>query len=515
MRKLLTLLLFFGSITVYAQVPQPAIFSIKCYGGNGEDDVWHQVTKTDDGGFIIAYQTGSVYGSIDSFCSTPNPGIIFQKYNSDASVLEWTRCITNSGDTFLAYMFPQPDSSVVFGGCFSAADGFYICKQNATGSIIWSHSYSTWCSLLIRDMIKTDDGGYLMYGEIHYTDINFPIHYGDWTHADLAVMKLDSAGNKVFSKVFGGTNDEMARKVLNAPDSGFYIIGTTYSNDYDCTGNHGGSTDSADVYILRLNKNGNIIWHRDFGGTAHDFGEYAYPDGRGGVLIGATAGSHNGNVAHKINVNNYEIWVLDIDSNGIIVFENCFGGGEDEKTFAICQATDNSIWIAGYNFKTSGVEVDTAFGNYDAWFVHADSVGNFINSKVIGTRLFDQGNMIYPLSNGNVIAGGSYDTLGNMLNRWYGGLDAFLVIFTPFTTNVIPTNIQSNIYISPNPANSYFTINIDNCNLKIMNTYGSYIYSINITNNTQIQVRDWKKGLYILEITDETGYKTYDKLIIQ
>ncbi len=148
------------------------------------------------------------------------------------------------------------------------------------------------------------------------------------------------------------------------------------------------------------------------------------------------------------------IWLVDVDSNGNILWNNTYGNEGTESPNAVCKATDGSIWIAAVSGSQGG-EISNAYGNADAWFVHTDSIGNFINAKVLGSSKDDRSEMIYPLSNGNVIAGGYYsDSGGAFPNILYGDYyNAFLAIFSPQSSDVAETAVPSrNIRIYPNPA---------------------------------------------------------------
>ena len=331
MKKMFLLILTYFTLHATAQVPEPAMLSMKVIGGNVYDEMRTNVTKTHDGGFVISLYSNSDSGSgtIDSFCSVNGTKCIFIKYNADASVQEWSKSYVVNGDTTLAYMFPQDDGSAVLGGWYSnnSGRGSYICKQDVAGNIDWSHVYSKDMGQILRDMIATDDGGYIMASESYYVDTDATKHYGGWMKADIFVLKLDSVGNKIWGKVIGGTNDDDVFAIVSAPNGGCYVAGQTFSDDYDCTGNHSSSPDVPDAYVARLDGQGNILWHRDLGGTTGDGVASAVPDGKGGLLIAAATNSSDGDVTHHISGTTSNIWLVDIDHSGNIVWDNCYGGG--------------------------------------------------------------------------------------------------------------------------------------------------------------------------------------------
>ena len=320
MKVLFTLLISLFTLAATAQVPAPNMLSLKGYGGNGDDEVGSFVTKTSDGGFIIGIGSNSAFGTgnIDSFCTSGGDRDVYMKYSADGSTLEWSKCFTDGG-----IIFPQNDGSFVLGGTTSAVPAgwaFKISKVNLADSILWRKTYGGQAaSARLFSMITTPDGGYLMAGETNYADSDFTVHHGSWMDDDIGVIKVDSNGNKVWSTVIGGSaEDGVAYQALvNTLDGGCYVIGSTSSNDYDCTGNHGGASGSSDAYLVRFDANGNIIWHKDLGGTGYDGGDCGWPDGNGGIIIGGNTASHDGDVTHYVG----GFWVLDVDSSGNILWK--------------------------------------------------------------------------------------------------------------------------------------------------------------------------------------------------
>jgi len=529
MKALCTLLLSLISCSVIAQVGGPALLWLSGYGGDKDDQVGAPVTKTQDGGFIIVFDSNSdsATGDIDSFCNISGGRTIFLKYNADASILEWSKCYGYDGDTGLAYMFPTNNGGTVLGGQYTSAEGwgFYICKQDAMGNIVWSHGYSKGMGPLLGNMVATDDGGYLMSGQCYYVDTNTTTHYGSSMSADIWILKLDSLGNKVWSRVIGGSEQENVFSIILAPDGGCYIAGTTQSSDYDCTGYHGGGQD---LYLARLDSNGNLLWHRDLGGSGLD-GNWGWgtSDGNGGVLIACGSTSTDGDEHHHIG--GYDYWALDVDSNSNILWENCYGGpAGNESATAICKAADGSIWINGISGTPSG-EVDTMYGLSGAWVVHTDSAGNFLSGKVLGGEGTNWGQMIYPLTGGLVIAGGYYTIAGGLFSSLmaYGSFptsDAFICVLAPWPESVQQINTtNSSVKIYPNPATDEVQVSVTSlvneyCTISINNLVGNQIYSGTIQKNNDnitIDTKDWAKGIYIVQVISENGLKTVKKLLVE
>jgi hypothetical protein len=245
-------------------------------------------------------------------------------------------------------------------------------------------------------------------------------------------------------------------------------------------------------------------------------------NGKGGLFIASGSSSSNGNVHHHIG--SYDFWLLNVDSNGHIIWENSFGSPKTELPFSICKATDNTIWIAGLTgySRTAIGQVDQGFGGSDAWIVHSDSNGNFMSAQVIGSGDEDYAQMVHPLSNGGVIVGGANRGNNGNLNSltYYGGFDAFVTVFAPWTTE--ETDIKSNISIKvyPNPTSEQLIIdNIQGIEL----TYVLYDIDGRVVGNgqilptsktTRIDVSQYHRGHFTLKIISNNSIEIH-KIFIQ
>jgi hypothetical protein len=521
MKSFLSFLLLVCSLAATAQVPEPHMFSLQVIGGSGGDHIDPFVNRTPDGGFIIALSTNSSVGpAADSFCESPPGGrAIFMKYSADGSVREWFKCRKSSwGDTGYIFMFQTVDDKYILGAVAHSGNKWVIRKEDAAGNALWTKAYGGSGSQMLYSMMQADDGGYVLFGSAYSGDGDIGFHYGSAGIRDFWVLKVDANGDKVWSRVYGGTAEDIGATVLAAPGGGYYIIGSSNSADYECTGNHG----LGDVFIARLTVGGDMLWHRCLGGSGSDGGEVegcrATLDGNGGVLIAAKTGSADGDVGHKINITGDNFWVLNVDSSGTLLWDNCYGGGGAEIPSSICKATDGSIWIMGKS-RLAGGQVNAAYGAAsDAYVVHTDAEGNFLNAKVLGSSGQDVGYMIYPLSDGLVLGGGYYSAGNGIFPPvHYVGPDAFLVKLTNWANEiqVIPSQGQFSIY--PNPAREAVNIEtVGNSPSKIAvnDVMGRLLYNSTLANSIRIPVNDWQSGVYYVQVINERGYKEVQKLIV-
>src|SRR5690606_7068479 len=117
-------------------------------------------------------------------------------------------------------------------------------------------------------IVKTIDGGYILGGTSYSLNINNDKTETNKGYSDFWIIKIDSAGNKVWDKTYGGASwDEFTSIELGI--NGSYIIGGSSSSNI--SGNKSSSLKgNYDYWAIRVDNNGNILWDKSFGGSISD-----------------------------------------------------------------------------------------------------------------------------------------------------------------------------------------------------------------------------------------------------
>ena len=159
------------------------------------------------------------------------------------------------------------------------------------------------------------------------------------------VLRLDSGGSVVWQKGYGGTAIEYANSVQQTSDGGFIVAGFTRSF----------GAGQSDAWLLRLDPSGNIIWEKTYGGTGQDVANSVQQTSDGGFIVaGGTNSFGNGSNA----------WVLRLNSSGGIVWQRAYGGtgsfGGDSAQVARQTSDGGFILVGPRNDSASG---STMFGS--------------------------------------------------------------------------------------------------------------------------------------------------------
>lgn len=229
----------------------------------------------------------------------------------------------------------------------------------------------------------------------------------------------------------GGTSYDAATKILQADDGGYILVGTTNSNNGNVSGNHGLS----DVWVVKVDAQGVLQWQHCFGGNKVDAAVSAVQLPSGKIIVLASTNSNNGNVTnnHGGNSNTSDVWLLALNSSGSLIWQKTFGGTAFDAAHALMLTSDENLLIGASTESTNG-DVTYNHGGEDFWLIKTDTLGNLLWQKSLGGTATDICNSVTETSTGYLAAGSSTsnncDVSGNR-----GGAD-FWIVKTDFDGNL-------------------------------------------------------------------------------
>lgn len=231
----------------------------------------------------------------------------------------------------------QSTSTQLEGATNNGNFDYWVARVNNAGAATWANFYGgTDADIPMR--IRRVQGGFIIVGSSNSTDGQVIGNKGGF---DYWVVRIDIDGNLIWAKTYGGSEDDSANDVVPLDDGSFLIIGESKSTDGDRTQLFG----KTDVWIIKIDADGNIIWERSYGGTEDDIGLRGELLSNGLVTITATTESDDGQL--NGNKGGADAWVLFIDQNGDIDQAMNYGGLEDDALNAIATTETDAIWYLG------------------------------------------------------------------------------------------------------------------------------------------------------------------------
>ncbi len=267
------------------------------------------------------------------------------------------------------------------------SDNLWILQVNNKGDILWETMTGGSGTEELRDITVTSDGGLIVLGLTTSHDGDVTDHHGGY---DLWMIKLNSAGQKLWDMSLGGIGLESGGSIIQTSDGGYMVVGTTDGyggGNYDSSCNHHyPGSGFIDAWVVKLDSARNIQWQQCYGGTYSD-GVYNIIELSNGYIVLGYTMSNDGDVSgyHSYPGPNSkyggDIWVFKIDKTGNLLWQKCLGGTYDDFARNIFPTTDGGYMIVGSTDSNDG-DVEGFHGEvpgyslHDIWFVKIDSSGN-------------------------------------------------------------------------------------------------------------------------------------------
>lgn len=502
------------------------------------------IVSTNDNGFAIAGSI-NIAGNVESFLT---------KFNSNG-VSEWTKVyydqlshVITSGvnDTeiycsqFPVFLLQTTDNGYILGGGVDSAvlitypngvtvgsDFFrmYLIKTDDAGDVVWTKKYGRndfdGAAAILED---TENGGYYVAAYAHQD--------GSVSSDDL-LIRLHSDGEIAWTKSFGGTNSEGASDLKKSGDGNLIFCGTSES-----------FSNNQNIYVVKLDTTGNILWSNVYGTTGFDYGRSVLQSQDGGYFIYGNAG--NGNPSY--------IALIKTDAAGNVQWANTYGDFFLDGPVQLDYAPDGNLMAL----------VDHYTGQYDGLIIRIDTSGNPLSDRVFGNAGIYTDDFItsfIPWQNSFVFTGSTNAYSTNSLT-FYGYLvkptstlftdcyadsvsadptplaltvtnagsataDVYMSVYpmliTPMDSNFIgdtlcalvytsspPGMVSDNsIFISPVPASDeiHFHSQQPITFVEIYNALGERISNqkFSLADEASINVSAWSPGVYIARISTANG----------
>jgi hypothetical protein len=187
-----------------------------------------------------------------------------------------------------------------------------------------------------------------------------------------------------WNRTFGGKYYQEGKSVQQTMDGGYIIIGITSVD----TGNN-------DIWLIKTDNKGNMLWNRTFGGTGPDYGHYVQQTSEGGFVI--IGDKYVGDAGY------YDVWLIKTDENGIKMWDKIFGGYSFDHGYSVKQTIDGGYIIIGSS---------NSFATRDFWLIKTDSYGEEEWNKTYGGFYDDQGYDVQQTTDKGYIITGQMDAFG-------------------------------------------------------------------------------------------------------
>ena len=194
----------------------------------------------------------------------------------------------------------------------------------------------------------------------------------------LSIFNNPFQGQNIFFKSYGGNGNDYGENIISTRDSGFLAIGATESYGNGLT----------DMYFVKTDKDGNVLWHKAYGGANIDYGKSVVETLDSGFIACGYSNSEN---------LNYDIFLVKINKNGILQWSKSIGGNDWDFGNRIIKSVidSNHFYIVGKTFSYGSI-------NGDGFVLKINSFGDSLWMKTYGGNMEDEFEDIIQSENGNL-----------------------------------------------------------------------------------------------------------------
>jgi hypothetical protein len=253
---------------------------------------------------------------------------------------------------------------------------------------------------------------------------------------DVFLIKLDAGGAYLWSKSYGDPNGQYARGVT-ADTAGNVLVTGYFYGSMNFGGAMLTSAGNSDIFVVKLDTAGNHMWSKLFGDANGQSGYSITTDAMGNVLVtGSMAGTVDFGGGPLVGAGGSDIFVVKLDAAGNHVWSKRFGDANSQIGYGVATDATGNVLVTGYfegmvNFGGGSL---ASAGGSDIIMLKLDTAGSHLWSRRVGAGGDDVGNSVATDAMGNVLVTGYFDgsvDFGGGLLTSAGGGDVFVVKLEP------------------------------------------------------------------------------------
>jgi hypothetical protein len=310
---------------------------------------------------------------------------------------------------------------------------YWVVKIDERGRKLWDRRFGGEEIDILLSMVATPDGGFLLGGS-SYSGVTGDKTQPSRGEDDYWVVKIDADGNQLWDKRYGGQGSDLLTEIAPTSDGGYLLAGRSDSKEGGdkseaCRGEF-------DYWIVKIDADGNKLWDKTYGGEMFDLPTKLLRTPDDGFLIGGQSDSDIGGDVSQPTRSPYfdDMWVVRIDKEGNKLWDSRFGGNHADGLRDIDELPGGNYMLSGWSYSDiSGEKSEAPWDWGDFWMVTMDPDGNYLSDKRYGGDLYEAIYNVTPMPEGNFLLAGTSqtDVFGDKTVPTRGAYDFWIIKFNP------------------------------------------------------------------------------------
>jgi len=382
----------------------------KTFGGSGQEVAW-DIIQTIDGNYVL---TGTSFSSDGDF-SGGNGGqdLLVMKVNDEGELL-WQKAYGGSNHDFGQFIMETSSSNLLVLGLTLSDDGdvgdfeggesdLWALKLNSSGDLLWESTYGRGYRGVGTGAVELADGSFIIVGQIQQPENTEFIQ-------DAHIIKVSNSGDLLWEKIYGEQGDDGVGSIITL-ENGEFLVGGAFET----------SSSGKDVWIIKLDESGDIIWDKKYGGSKDDIAASLIPTADGNFVAVGNSASRDRDVSNNEGL--ADMWILKINEDGDLLWESTYGKTLHEIATSVIESDDKGYIVAGVTNSNNGKD--------DGLIVKFNVQGQLRWESTIGGSEFDQLLSITRGTNGGYMVAGGTDSKDGDIPATKGDFDVWVFKFLP------------------------------------------------------------------------------------
>jgi|GEM_PF-5203096 len=435
---------------IFLNVCEQDILWAKNYGGSYNENLI-DFDQTDDGGYILL---GTSYSNdYDVTSSINTAGYWVVKTDSDGQIL-WANKYSEYSSLVSIKQISDGSYLVVYTLWDYPTLYNNVAKLDANGLVVWEKSYEYGSRNRMASFKETADGGFIFGANYtgDYTNFQGNLIESSGSYSNALLIKTDSQGNIEWDTNYNVNESVSISDLYQTADNGYlFTSNITYI----------GVVNTSDVLVAKYDENGVFQWEQKYGGSNTENLNASQQTSDGGFILAGQSNSSDGDVS--ANSGSTDFWIVKIDSQGNIEWDQNYPQTNHERIRSIQQTTDNGYIIAG-----GGSLITSSPSQGDFMLFKIDAVGSLEWKGYIGGSNYDTAIKILETADNEYVVGGYiYSADGDDIESNYGRADIWMAKFT--------TQCQETFNITGQLCNDNDTCTINDIYITDCDCQGTFI----------------------------------------
>jgi hypothetical protein len=523
----------------------------------GVGNVWVEDIEIDGEGNV--YVTGNFKGAIDLdpgadeliYASNGGNDIFIQKLDLDGNLI-WAYAIGGPNNDFADDLELTLTDRIVLTGSFRDSVDFnpgddvyvmavplgvelvnsFVLELNTDGDFLWSKSYGGLSRAIANEMDLDDEGNIFSTGTFTGTvDLDPNAGIFDLTtiyDQAIYIQKLNNSGEFEWARKFDAT-DSSAPTAIEVNEEGEIYISGWFQGEFDSDPSAAEeihvSSGIQDLFVIKLDASGELIWSRVFGADSWDSAHDMELTDSGNVIVTGTFstaidfGSGVGGFERESN-GLTDIFALNLNSDGSTAWVSTYGGIDKDGAAAVTINSTGNIILVGRFSDTVDVVIEAdvvslkSKGLYDAVILSLDSEGVVYRAESYGGTILDSGRDVKVDADDQIYVCGYFidradldpneETVFEAISD--GSMDTYVIKLTE-VAGLEESNQLNRLWVYPNPTNGELNLELENYGaniaVKIYDVTGALVFKQSYFDQSllQLNLANLADGHYYMEVS--------------